>query len=101
MKKLLILIAMFSMSACTTIHFDKTPIKTTASVAKEQWHHNFILALYEGSSPVDLKSTCDEQEWVTVKTETSFVNGLADFGSQLVIGPLWSPRTVSISCNES
>ncbi|TKB44634.1 Bor/Iss family lipoprotein [Thalassotalea mangrovi] len=98
MKKALTFIAIFSLSACTTIHFDKVPVTTEATVHKEQWHHNFILSLYEGSSPVDLNKVCQKQEWVTVKTETSFINGLAGAAASTIIGPMWTPKTVEISC---
>ncbi|QDP02818.1 Bor/Iss family lipoprotein [Thalassotalea sp. PS06] len=98
MKKTITLISALMLSACTTIHFDKEPAATTAVVKKEEWHHNLVLALYEASDPVALNNICGEQEWVTVKTETSFLNGLASSATSAVVGPLWTPKTVEISC---
>ena len=77
MKKL-IAVTLFGLVAtgCSTIHFDRTT-PVSGQVTKQQWHHNFGFALYEGSAPVDAKSICGQQSWTSVKTELTFVNGLA------------------------
>uniref|UniRef100_UPI004048822A hypothetical protein n=1 Tax=Rheinheimera sp. TaxID=1869214 RepID=UPI004048822A len=43
-----------TISACSTIHFDRFSATTDGKNTHQQWHHNFALALYEGSSPVNL-----------------------------------------------
>lgn len=95
MKKSLLVISIM-LSGCTTIHFDNGTLDTSAA-AQEKWHHNFLFALVEGSTSVNLKNECREKEWSSVKTEQSFINGLA--GSVVnLLGPIWYPKTVEISC---
>jgi hypothetical protein len=98
MKKL-IAVTLFSLvaSGCSTIHFDRTT-PVSGQTTKEQWHHNFAFALYEGSAPVDAKAVCGQQSWTSVKTEQTFVNGLASIPANIV-GPIWYPKTVTVSCN--
>ena len=53
------------LTGCTNIYFDngmqsKVSNKTLKS---SQWHHNFALALYEGSEPLDLTKHCPQGEW--------------------------------------
>lgn len=95
MKKLLILIALLS-TGCTTIYFDNG--EGTASGAKtEKWHHNVALALVEVSEPVVLAEECQNEDWASVKTELTFINGLAATVGN-VFGPLWYPKTVTVEC---
>jgi hypothetical protein len=95
MKYLIILVSIF-MTGCHTIHFDKGE-PSESSVSYERWHHNFALDLYEGSAPVNPKERCGEKEWTSVKTELSFVNGLATNVGTMIL-PLWYPKTASVSC---
>lgn len=95
MKKLLI-IASIIMSGCTTIYFDNGEQDKTVPVQKK-WHHNYLFSLIEGSKPVNLDNECGEKEWSSVKTELSFINGLAG-GAVNTVGPIWYPKTVEISC---
>ena len=69
-----------------------------AQQKNEKWHHNFAFALYEGSSVVNLRNECGRTEWVSVKTETSFVNGVASSVVNIA-GPIWYPKTVEVSCD--
>ncbi|RUO23911.1 hypothetical protein CWE09_12225 [Aliidiomarina minuta] len=96
MKKMITAAAVaLTLSACSTIHFDRDDTAVT-SPEVSQWHHNFVLALYEASDPVDLNYACrgEDKQWSTVRTEQSFVNGLA--GSFTYA--LWSPKTVAVTC---
>lgn len=83
-------------TGCSTIHFDKgeqvSPNQTT-----QLWHHNYALSLYEGSSVVNLQKECGNAPWVSVKTELTFINGLAG-GAVNMLGPIWYPKTVEVSC---
>jgi hypothetical protein len=97
MKKILILVS-FLLSACTTIHFDNGSVHANAQTQEqEQWHHNFMFSLVEGSAPVNLDNECGEKEWSSVKTELTFINYLA--GSVVnFFAPIWYPKTVGITC---
>lgn len=86
-----------TISACTTIHFDRTPSVAGSSQTHQQWHHNFALALYEGSKPVNLVEICPNGNWQSVQTELSFLNGLASLPVNL-LGPIWYPKTVDVTC---
>ncbi len=96
-KILSVLFFVILMSACTTIHFDKRDEAPTGQ-AVEKWHHNVALALVEVSDPVDLKGQCQDKEWASVKTEFSFINGLAQFAVSAILPGVWYPKTVTISC---
>ena len=83
-------------TGCTTIHFDNGNVSSPSTVT-EKWHHNAVLALIEVSEPVNLKNECSSGDWSSVKTQLSFLNGLASsFVNQL--GPIWYPKTVEVSC---
>jgi hypothetical protein len=85
-----------ALSGCTTIYFDKGK-NVKATEVTEKWHHNFALGLYEQSPPVNPKRECGSKAWVSVKTEESFLNGLAG-GAVNLFGPIWYPQTVEIAC---
>jgi len=99
MQTKILLIAALTLFAtgCTSIHFDNGSQGVNARATSEQWHHNFALALYEGSSPVDLKANCNGGQWQSVETQLSFINGLAA-GAANIVGPIWYPKTVKTSC---
>lgn len=97
MKKILIITAIL-LSGCTTIHFDRNANLDLNASKTEKWHHNAILALVEVSDPVNLEQECGDQEWSSVKTELSFVNGLVSGLVNFVV-PVWYPKTVEVSCN--
>ena len=83
------------LSGCTTMHFDNGNM--AKSGATQKWHHNFAFALYEASAPVALDNECSNKNWASVKTELTFINGLAS-GAVNVLGPIWYPKTVDVSC---
>jgi hypothetical protein len=89
------LLLLGALSGCTTIYFDKGK-DVRSTVVSERWHHKFAFDLYEGSAPVNLKQECDDKTWVSVKTEESFLNGLA--GGAAIFGFIWSPKTVEVLC---
>jgi hypothetical protein len=97
MKKILLITAIL-LSGCTTIHFDRNANLDLNASKTEKWHHNTLGALVEVSDPVNLEQECGDQEWSSVKTELTFINGLV---SSLVnfVAPVWYPKTVEISCN--
>ncbi|MBA6357970.1 MULTISPECIES: Bor/Iss family lipoprotein [unclassified Colwellia] len=83
-------------SGCSTIHFDKGD-QVKSNQTTQLWHHNFALSLYEGSPVVDLQNECGNTPWASVKTELTFINGLAS-GAVNMLGPIWYPKTVEVSC---
>jgi len=97
MKKLLTLAALFAVTGCTTIHFDRNANFEEGTTQHKRWHHNMVLALIETSDPVNLEERCQGKEWTSVKTEVSFLNGLAG-GAVNSIAPIWYPKTVEVDC---
>jgi hypothetical protein len=93
------LLLLSTLSGCSSmvVHFDKGRAVQNTTVT-EHWHHNFVFALYEASPPVNLKEECGDMSWVSVGTHLSFVNGLASFALNTLFGPIWYPRTVTVSC---
>lgn len=97
MMKIMTATFVLLLSGCTTIHFDNgNEPGGTENAGK--WHHNFALALYEASPPVNLEQECAGEQWTSVKTELTFVNGLAS-GVVNYLAPIWYPKTVQVSCN--
>ncbi len=94
--KLLSVLFIAIISGCTTIHFDRGEQSNVKKVT-EEWHHNFALALYEGSPAVDLSSECKDMTWSSVKTEKTFINAIAG-GAVNIVAPIWFPKTVEVSC---
>ncbi|MBY6186605.1 Bor family protein [Marinobacter hydrocarbonoclasticus] len=92
------LMATSLLAGCHTIHFDHDqPVTSNDDKSTEQWHHNMALALVEVSDPVDLNNQCGENGWASVKTETSFINGLP--GAVIpYLGLLWTPKTATVQC---
>ena len=98
-SKLISALVVILMSGCSTIHFDKgeqnsNSVKKTTQV----WHHNYVFALYEGSSVIDPSKECSNSQWSSVKTELSFINGLSGGVVNGIIGPVWYPKIVEVSC---
>lgn len=86
------------LSGCTTIYFDNGD--NTRSLRPEtNWHHNYVFNLIEGSEPVKLNYKCRNRDWVSVKTELTFINALAG-GLVNLLGPIWYPKTVEVYCGE-
>lgn len=101
MMKKLILALTVALSGCSTIHFVNGPqVKDT--VIREQTHHLTLNGMVEISPPVDLNYNCANQEWDTVTTERTFINGFVSFFSQGIGGlSLYSPWTVRYHCRDS
>mgnify|MGYP000409786742 CR=1 FL=1 len=98
MKKILAIFVIL-LSGCTTIHFDRNENLDLNATKSETWHHNIVFSLVEVSDPVNLKQECGDQEWSSVKTELSFLNGLASGITGIVVPYIWYPKTVEVSCN--
>lgn len=96
MKKILIL-GLILLSGCTSIHFDNGAQTAVLQANENQWHHNYLLSLYEGSDPVDLASECQDKQWASVKTELTAANIFSSFFVNF-IGPIWYPKTVEVTC---
>tara|TARA_B100001250_G_C19604038_1_gene701924 strand:- start:112 stop:471 length:360 start_codon:yes stop_codon:yes gene_type:complete len=114
-KLILSLLALFA-AGCSTIQFNNTGANSDKSLELEKnglnndpltssWHHNMVLSLIEVTDPVDLAAECEaskgsQAEWATVKTEHTFINGLASLvvNAFLPIN-LWTPMTVEVDCS--
>lgn len=94
--KYIILSITILLSGCYTIHFDKSG-EPVSGVEYEQWHHNLAYDLYELSDPVNPQEVCGDQNWSSVKTEVSFVNGLAGIVGTMIL-PIWYPKTAAVTC---
>lgn len=97
MKYFALVLASFAMSACTTIHFDNGEVDTSKQPKVEKWHHIVALDLVEVSDPVDPEAICEGEQWSSVQTEKTFLNGLASSAVNVFI-PLWYPKTVEVTC---
>ena len=104
-------------TGCSTIQFNNTGANSDESLGLEKnglnndpltssWHHNIVLSLIEITDPVDLAAECEagsgsESEWATVKTENTFINGLAGLVVNAVLPlNLWTPMTVEVDCSQ-
>ena len=67
------------LTGCTNIYFDNgVPEKVNNQLHNSsQWHHNFALALYEGSDAVDLSEHCPQGQWQTVHLRTARLTWLS------------------------
>lgn len=90
------------LSGCSTINFEKkqkNDVEAADAVTYSNWHHNIVFSLIEVSSPVNLNNKCGKKSWSSVKTELSFINGVAGGLVNYLIGPIWYPKTVEVTCN--
>ena len=91
-------LAALLMQGCTQIYFDNGAVPDVQNTQKSRsWHHNWAIDLYESTDPVNLESRCRDGQWQTVKTEKSFLNGLASSAANQIL-PIWYPKTVTVSC---
>ena len=101
MKKITLLIGIFLLPACSTLHFTNGP-QFDQTVVREQWHHLTLNDLVEISPPMDVTYNCATQQWDTLTIERTFLNGVAGIVSQPVTGvSFYSPWTIRYSCRES
>lgn len=97
MKKIIFAALVLLNSGCTQMYFDRAePVLPNTANAHSQWHSNMFFSLVEVSDPVDLQQQCGAGEWQSVKTETSFANGL--IGVIPYMGWIWTPKTVTVQC---
>lgn len=114
--KLSIILISLLLNGCATVYFENGEISNKSSAQKTVWHHNFIYALYEGSSPVKLQDNCGSDSWRSVKTQFTMLNLLSIVGAEGVFvslthtfihpffgaeigGASWTPMTVEILCD--
>ena len=120
MKNILsLIVAIFGLSACHTMHFTKHGQSPPAIYTHSKWHHIGLLGLVEFSDPVDLKSICKNRDWRAVRVQTGFLQGLVrmislptghTYYNQLLetemptpfnLGSVYSPEEVSVACASS
>ncbi len=88
-------IAMLMTSACSTTYFHNSGIQND-QVDYSEWHHDGILGLVEFSDPVDLNARCEGNNWQTIRTQQTFVQGL--IGVVPIVGALYNPQEAAYSC---
>ena len=97
-KHVLLILAVSISSGCSTIHFINGDPQTRYEEMSE-WHHTAAFRLLEVSDPVDMSERCRGNEWNTITTERTFINGLAGIVDSLILGvDVWEPYTVFYTC---
>jgi hypothetical protein len=92
------LLAGLALSGCSTLVFTNGS-RSTNSFDRGGWHHVGILRLVEFSEPIDLKRSCNEEDWEAIRVEQTFVNGLVRMVSSYGTGlALYDPWDYRISC---
>jgi len=94
--KLICAMAIIFSSGCSTMYFENGN-QVNANSTYEQWHHNYALSLVEGSDSIQPKNVC-QKKWASVKTELTFLNGLAGGVINGIVPMVWYPKTVEIAC---
>lgn len=99
MKQVYLTMMALLLSGCTVITFENGQVLEKAQ-STEAWHHNFANGLFEGSEPVNIKTTCTASKWQSVTTSLTPQNALAAmFINSYTPGiELWKPKTVEIAC---
>jgi hypothetical protein len=77
----------------TTVRSGLPPAGPPTIAHDEAWHHGVALGMGELSGPYDMPEECPNG-WAEIRTETSFVNGLAE----LISFHLYNPQTVTVVC---
>lgn len=86
-----LLMATLLTSACSTIVFDNGPqVDTTQSPLRERHHIGGIAQLVEFSPPKNLAKICAGNNWRSITTEQSFLDGLL---ARIVPAGAYAPRT--------
>ena len=91
-NKVLAALLVFGIQGCSTIYF-QSDAKSTYT-AYSEWHHDWLYGLIEGSDPVDMSVRCKGNEWRTVKTQESFLQGLVSG----ITYNHYTPHGVEYSC---
>ena len=87
-----------TISACSTLVFTNGN-KESTSFDRGGWHHVGILRLVEFSEPIDLKRSCNDEDWSAIRVEQTFVNGLVRAVSSYGTGfALYDPWDYRIAC---
>jgi hypothetical protein len=95
-QSLALLMSALLTSACSTIVFDNGPQVNTTSPSVNEGHHiGGFAQLVEFSQPKNLAKTCAGNNWRSITTEQTFLNGLLN---QLTYG-IYAPRTTSTQCS--
>lgn len=108
MKRALILSLLPFASACYTINYVYEPSSGLPST-HDEWHHRMLWGIVEFDKPVNLSALCPNG-FTQVRTEVSFINGLADWGVTTLVSSvsagalygvdLYSPSTISVWCDD-
>ena len=108
-----LLVFLFLLSACHTVHFTKKPSVFPKSYPQSNWHHIGFLGFMELSKPVNLKRLCPRKSWRAFRVQTGFFQIVARilgplFGdlrgegpvAYIPIGLIYSPEEVSVICQK-
>lgn len=99
MKLLFILMALITLSACSTMNFVNGP-EVGGNVERTQWHHIAVGGLVEISKPFDYSYYCDDKQWEKLTVELTFANLMAHTSAPQ-LPTLYSPWTIEYTCRES
>lgn len=96
MKKfLLAMVLSMILTGCHTMHFTQNgQIGSYTEEKTEKYHHQLIYELIELSQPVDVNEYCSDNNWQSVKTERSFVNGLIG----MLGGAIYQQTSAAVAC---
>ena len=92
----LLLLASLSASCYTTTIRSGAPPAAPGVEYDARWHHGLVWGIAELSGPYDLAHVCP-RGWSSIKTETSFLNGL----TSAVTSGVYSPQTITVQCSAS
>ena len=90
--------ALLFLALCGTACFRMTvksgrPLGRAPTEYDAKWHSGVIFGLAELSGPYDLSDVCP-LGWASIRTETSFVNGVV----HVLTAEIYTPQTVTIRC---
>ncbi|HEY8279397.1 MAG TPA: hypothetical protein VIH99_07240 [Bdellovibrionota bacterium] len=97
-RHLLVVLAILTASACSTINFKQNEDSRT-SFETNDWHHIGILSLVEFSDPVNPDKVCEKRGWDTVRTRKGPLQVLV--GLIPYVGALYSPEEASVACKSN
>lgn len=92
-RALLLLAPCLTVGCYTTTIHSGAPASPAGIEYDGKWHHGLVWGIAELSGPYNMAHVCP-QGWATIKTETSFLNGLVSTATSGV----YSPQTVTVQC---
>lgn len=85
---------------CSTTYFHAaTPSNQSAPahLPYSSTQHDGLITLFRADSSIELESTCGQNGWQTIKTETSLVDMIV----RAIANPVWGTQTIKYQCKEN